>query len=230
MQQNSSKCIKGVGSAPACPICKGYSIKYGFTKANKQRYQCKTCAKVYIKNYAYKAYLKYIDKAIVKLLQECCGIRSISRVLEIATTTVLNRIRTIASSKSLTELSYHQSYEVDELCTFIKSKNRKTWIVYAWCKESRTVATYAVGARSKFTLAKVINKLLAFQPKQIFTDKLALYRQLIPPSIHIAKKRGTNHIERMNLCLRTDLKRLSRKTICFSKSKNMLEACLKVYF
>ena len=106
MQQKSSRCIKGVGGAPHCPVCKGYSIKYGFSKANKQRYKCKTCAKVYIIKYAYKAYLKYIDKAIIKLLQECCGIRSISRVLEIATSTVLSRIKTIASTKK-SLLHYH---------------------------------------------------------------------------------------------------------------------------
>ena len=91
--------------------------------------------------------------------------------------------------------------------------------MYAWCRESRKVVSYAIGARSKVTLSKVINHLLVFQPKHIYTDKLSLYLQLVPAHLHISKKRGTNHIERMNLSLRTDLKRLTRKTICFSKCK-----------
>uniref|UniRef100_UPI0038B502E2 IS1 family transposase n=1 Tax=Tenacibaculum singaporense TaxID=2358479 RepID=UPI0038B502E2 len=40
----------------------------------------------------------------------------------------------------------------------------------------------------------------------------------------------TNRIERMNLNLRTHIKRLSRKTICFTKNQKYLEAHLKIYF
>jgi insertion element IS1 protein InsB len=66
--------------------------------------------------------------------------------------------------------------------------------------------------------------------KQIFTDGLDSYRQIIPAAIHKVTHYGTNHIERKNLSLRTHLKRLNRKTIAFSKSLLVLEACLKIYF
>jgi hypothetical protein len=46
----------------------------------------------------------------------------------------------------------------------------------------------------------------------------------------ISKFRNTNHIERKNLSLRTHLKRLNRRTICFSKSLVILSACLRIYF
>ncbi|HEX2845848.1 MAG TPA: IS1 family transposase [Chitinophagaceae bacterium] len=52
----------------------------------------------------------------------------------------------------------------------------------------------------------------------------------MPSDRHIANAYNINHIERNNLNLRTHLKRLSRRTICFSKSITMLEACLKIYF
>ena len=42
--------------------------------------------------------------------------------------------------------------------------------------------------------------------------------------------RRTNRIERKNLAIWTDVKRLSRWTICFSRSRVMLENCLKIYF
>ncbi|WP_394801047.1 IS1 family transposase [Niabella ginsengisoli] len=44
------------------------------------------------------------------------------------------------------------------------------------------------------------------------------------------KKFGTNHIERYNLSLRTHLKRLARRSICFTKSLKILQAILKIYF
>ncbi|EHD3430994.1 hypothetical protein JRB05_004652 [Escherichia coli O124] len=38
---------------------------------------------------------------------------------------------------------------------------------------------------------------------------------------HVISKKCTQRIERHNLNLRTHLKRLTRKTICFSKSEDM---------
>jgi insertion element IS1 protein InsB len=82
----------------------------------------------------------------------------------------------------------------------------------------------------KKNLKRVTDTLLLSNCRQIFTDGLAIYKQIIPAALHKIKRYGTNHIERKNLGLRTHLKRLSRKTIAFSKSLLMLEACLKIYF
>ncbi|WP_262497378.1 MULTISPECIES: IS1 family transposase [Chryseobacterium] len=48
--------------------------------------------------------------------------------------------------------------------------------------------------------------------------------------MHQTKRFGTNAIERKNLSIRTHLKRLNRKTICFNKSIVMLTSILKIYF
>lgn len=88
---------------------------------------------------------------------------------------------------------------------------------------------FVVGNRTKENIGKVIGSLLVLSPKRIFTDKLNVYPGLIDESIHTANAYKINHIERFNLTLRTHLKRLSRKTICFSKSKGMLEDCLRIY-
>lgn len=64
----------------------------------------------------------------------------------------------------------------------------------------------------------------------VFTDGLPTYKVIIPKSCHNTTKRNTMIIERNNLTLRTNLKRLARKTICFSKTFEMLEATLKFYF
>jgi len=87
-----------------------------------------------------------------------------------------------------------------------------------------------VGGRTKKNLKRVTDTLVLANCKEIFTDGLPLYRDLIPVELHKVKRYGTNHIERKNLNLRTHLKRLNRKTIAFSKSLLMLEACLKIYF
>ena len=70
---------------------------------------------------------------------------------------------------------------------------------------------------------------LQLYPKRVFTDRLRTYIKLIPKKQHDTRKKNTTVIERNNLTLRTHLKRLSRKTICFSKNFEMLEATLKLY-
>ncbi|WP_410525977.1 IS1 family transposase [Rickettsia endosymbiont of Cantharis rufa] len=51
-----------------------------------------------------------------------------------------------------------------------------------------------------------------------FTDGWGSYARLLDPKKHIVSKKYTQRIERGNLNLRTRCKRLTRKTICFSKS------------
>uniref|UniRef100_UPI003898E482 IS1 family transposase n=1 Tax=Chryseobacterium formosus TaxID=1537363 RepID=UPI003898E482 len=63
-----------------------------------------------------------------------------------------------------------------------------------------------------------------------YTYKLRNYQYLIPKEIHSTKRFETNGIERKNLNLRTHLKRLNRKTICFSRSTVVLSSILKIYF
>jgi insertion element IS1 protein InsB len=119
---------------------------------------------------------------------------------------------------------------MDELRTYVKHKGNDCWIAYAICPYSKTVVDFAVGKRNKRVLRQVVNTLLLSGVHFIKTDKLNIYRSLIPPAIHINAAYNTNHIERNNLNLRTHIKRLCRRTICFSKSRAVLEACMRIYF
>ena len=121
-------------------------------------------------------------------------------------------------------------FEVDEMRTFYKSKTRLLWIVYALRRDTKQIADFAVGTRTIKTLKRVIDTVLLSGAEKIYTDKLHLYNYIIPADIHRSKSYNTNHIERKNLSLRTHLKRLNRRTICYSKSIAVLVACLKIYF
>ena len=56
-----------------------------------------------------------------------------------------------------------------------------------------------------------------FNIKRYYTDDWGAYERNIPTNEHEIGKASTQKIERKNLNLRTWIKRLSRKTICFSK-------------
>ena len=222
-----NRCYKSVGGL-LCVSCGREMIRYGKSR-EKQRYRCKSCKRTQMGIYFNKACNFSTNEHIVNYLKEGCGIRSIARLLAISASTVLRRIKRIADQLKKPVLS-GGIYEVDELRTYIKNKNRECWIMYALDRESGHVAEIEVGNRKKMNLKKVTDTLLLAKCRKIYTDGLAIYRQIIPPLIHRTKRYGTNKIERKNLSLRTHLKRLSRKTICFSKSISMLEACLKIYF
>lgn len=116
------------------------------------------------------------------------------------------------------------------MCTYIRHKRNFIWLVYALEKESKNVVSFNVGKRTNKTLSRVVDTLKLSEAKKIFTDKLKNYKYLIDDNLHSVKRFGTNNIERKNLTLRTHLKRLNRKTICFSKSLVILISILKIYF
>ncbi len=228
-QQINPTCFR-LGGEQLCPICNGKTIKYGKTKKGMQRYKCNGCNYRFQDGYSYKAYNINTNPQIVQLTKEGVGIRSIARLLSISPTTVIKRIKAISKQIQLPFLTKNKTYELDEICTYIQQKEKRIWIAYAIRKDTKEVVSFTVGKRSNKTLKVITDTLILSSAKKVFTDKLRNYRFLLPKRIHNTKKYGINHIERKNLTLRTHLKRLGRRTICYSKSIAMLIACLKIYF
>src|SRR5690606_32576789 len=230
MIKTSTSCFK-VSDIKICVFCRSDKIiKNGFTKNKKQQYYCKDCRKRFINFYTYRAYDKTLNNQIIALTKEGLGIRSTARVLAISPTTLLKRIVLIAQNVSRPVISRGKTYEVDEIRTFLKRKDKLIRIVYALERESRKVVSFYIGARTNKTLNVVLKTLHFAKAKHIFTDKLKHYKYLIKKTVHKITPFGTNHIERNNLTLRTHLKRLNRRTICFSKSLLVLVCILKIYF
>ena len=62
-----------------------------------------------------------------------------------------------------------------------------------------------------------------------FTDDWGAYKRNLEKGKHRVGKINMQKIERKNLTLRTRLKRLGRKTICFSKSMLMHEIVIGLF-
>lgn len=213
-----------------CRYCTHHCHKKGRQKNGKQKYRCVFCKKYQQEQYSSRAYQLDTDKSIVLHLKEGCGIRSISRLLQISVNTVLKRIRKISGNISKPPVPIGKDYEMDEMRTYIRKKTNLYWVVYALQKDNQKTVDFTIGRRTRNTLQRVSETLLLAKANKVFTDGLGHYRFLFPRKMHIVSPYKINRIERMNLTLRTHLKRLNRKTICFSKSAAMLAACLKIYF
>jgi insertion element IS1 protein InsB len=212
-----------------CKYCKGRCIKKGKYK-DVQKYQCGICRKYQRALYRQRRYCGTEQQQVISLSNEGVGISSIGRLLQIPKSTVQMMLFKAGFNKMAPDpAECNQDYEVDELFAF-KDRNRLHWyIIYAINRKTRRVIDVVVGQRTKENISRLVTRLLVLSPRRIYTDMLPVYTILIPRSLHRASQYKTNRIERKNLTLRTHLKRLSRKTICYSKSKAMLEACFRLY-
>ena len=214
-----------------CKFCKQHCQKAGRQKDGSQKLYCKACKKYQQQQYQYVACTTGICEKIKTLVCESVSIRGIARILKIALATVIRKIKWLASMIKKPAIPLQCNIlELDEMRTFVKKKENHYWIAYALCSKTKKVIDFVVGKRTKQTLKMIVNTLLLADVEIIKTDKLNIYSSLIPKSRHCTAAYNINYIERNNLTLRTHLKRLSRRTICFSKSLLMLECCLKIYF
>lgn len=122
MASLSTTSIKPVEKSAYCPHCKRKLYKHGKTREDKQRFRCSDCGKTHIRNYSYKGYNPSLNQNIIALTKEGVGIRGKARLLRISTTTLIARIKKIATEIKEPLLVHGKTYEVDELRTFIKKK------------------------------------------------------------------------------------------------------------
>jgi len=103
-------------------FCNGKCIKNGFQSNGNQRYKCYVCQRRRQIDYSYNVYKRDINREIVLFTKDGLEIRSTARILKISATTLLKRIISIARSITKPIISRGKTYEVDELCTYIRHK------------------------------------------------------------------------------------------------------------
>ena len=145
------------GVINCCKKCKSNQIiKSGKTSNNKQRFFCKSCSYRFIDNYTYKAYQQNINDSIIALTKESVSIRGTARLLGISPTTLLSRIINISRNIVQPPIAIGKIFQVDEMRTFIKRKDKLIWIVCALEQETKRIVSFNIGRRTNKTLYKVI--------------------------------------------------------------------------
>jgi insertion element IS1 protein InsB len=111
--------------------------------------------------------------------------------------------------------------ELDEMWSFVGSKRDQRWLWLAIDHNTRKIIAFAFGRRIQTVFKKLRKLLKPFDIRRYYSDAFACYCKLLPEKLHTVGKSNTQRIERKNLTLRTRIKRLARKTICFSKTIEM---------
>jgi insertion element IS1 protein InsB len=108
--------------------------------------------------------------------------------------------------------------EMDEMWSYVQSKAQQRWLWLAIDHRTRKVLAYVLGSHEDEAFFELKALLEPFGIMQFYTDGWGAYERHLEPAFHTVGKRNTQRIERKHLTLRTRIKRLVRKTICFSKS------------
>jgi IS1 family transposase len=123
--------------------------------------------------------------------------------------------------------------ELDEVWTFVGSKEHPVWLWLALCRRTRQIVAWWYGSRETFACRQLWKRIPKdYQRCFCYSDLLAAYEQVLPPEQHRAclKQEGqTNHIERFNLTLRQRVGRLVRKTLSFSKKTKPLVRAMRLF-
>lgn len=119
--------------------------------------------------------------------------------------------------------------ELDEQWSFVKDKSKQRWLWLALNHYTSEVLAYTFGDRTDNACKQLKQLLAPFNVTRYFTDGLGAYQRLVPYDQHEIGKRTTQKIERKFLTLRTRIKRLARKTICFSKSELMHDTVIGLF-
>jgi len=119
--------------------------------------------------------------------------------------------------------------EVDEMWSFVGKKRGPRWLWHAIDHRSGYVLAYVLGRRKDEVLLKLKALLEPFGITRYYTDYWGAYTRHLDADAHQPGKRNTQQIERKHLTLRTRIKRLVRKTICFSKSIQMHDIVLGLF-
>jgi insertion element IS1 protein InsB len=122
-----------------------------------------------------------------------------------------------------------QTAEIDEMWSFVGKKKSPRWLWHALDHRTGKVLAYVFGRREDHTLLKLKALLVPSGIKRFYTDGWGAYKRHLAPTRHEVGKRNTQQLERKHLTLRTRLKRLARRTICFSKSMQMHDLVIGLF-
>jgi insertion element IS1 protein InsB len=122
-----------------------------------------------------------------------------------------------------------EAAEVDEMWSFVGSKAHQRWLWHAIDHLTGVVLAYVFGSRADEGFGELQKLLKPFGLVHFYTDAAGVSKRRLPTTAHTVGKVHTQQIERKHLTLRTRIKRLARKTSCFSKSVFMHDTVIGLF-
>jgi insertion element IS1 protein InsB len=234
-----------------CPYCQSTDIvRHGTTPEGKQRYRCRACrlgrGRTFLLEYAYAGQAPEVKRQIVDMAMNASGIRDTARVLHVSPTTVLKELKKKVHQAVLKhlppegveveiwradELEVRRGLrsERDEMWSYVRRKANPRWLWPAIDHHTGQVLAYVFGRRQDTVFLELKALLEPFGITRYFTDGWGAYERHVEAEQHTVGKANTQKIESKHINLRTRIKRLVRRTICFSKTTTMHDLVIGLF-
>jgi insertion element IS1 protein InsB len=239
-----------------CPHCHGTDrVRPGKTRQGKQRYRCREqrCAgRTFLLEYAYAGQSPAVKQQIIEMAMNASRIRDTARVLHVSPTTVIKELkkkepalhavnqRVLATVSPepiaveiwrVDELEVHRELasELDEMWSYVAKKTNPRWLWHAINHRTGKVLAYVFGRRKDIVFLQLKALLEPFGITHYYTDGWGAYERHVEAEQHTVGKENTQKIESKHITLRTRIKRLVRRTICFSKTERMHDLVIGLF-
>jgi insertion element IS1 protein InsB len=121
------------------------------------------------------------------------------------------------------------SSELDEMWSYVGKKANQRWLWHAIDHHTGKVLASVFGERKDDVFLRLKALLKPFGITRFSTDGWGAYERHIAPEQHAVGKQHTQKIESKHINLRTRIKRLVRRTICFSKTERMHDLIIGLF-
>jgi len=119
--------------------------------------------------------------------------------------------------------------ELDEMWSYVARKSNPRWLWHAIDHHTGKVLAYVFGRRKDDVFLKLQKLLEPFGIMRFYTDGWGAYERHIDAAKHHVGKENTQKIESKHIKFRTRIKRLMRRTICFSKTEQMHDLVIGLF-
>lgn len=231
-----------------CPFCgEDWVVFNGKDRHGHQRCLCKQCNHTFPLNYKYNGARPEIKNAIVDMAMNGSGVRDTARFLGVSKDKVIATLRDLHKHVKYVNKRYLDNLdpsvplecdvvvdrnfnfdelkevkdlevEIDEMWSFYQPKKQQIWLWWLIDHRTNTPIAFIFGDKKDNNLVRLLDLVKDYNITMFYSDGNRGYSRYIPKDKLIVSKKNTQQIERNHLTLRTRLKRLARKTICFSKN------------
>lgn len=119
--------------------------------------------------------------------------------------------------------------ELDEMWSYVAKQSQPRWLWHAIDHHTGTVLAYVFGRRQDDVFLTLQQLLTPLGITKFYTDGWGAYERHLDAAQHQVGKENTQKIESKHINLRTRIKRLVRRTICFSKTERMHDLVIGLF-
>jgi insertion element IS1 protein InsB len=234
--------------AVQCPHCDSAQIvKRGKTHSGTQRSLCQNVAcatgSVLLADHN-RGCWPAVQHHIMARSLNASGVRDTARVLRLSTDTVFSELkkteavlesvnttllRPLKPDEIAVDIQRAGEAERDDMWSFVGKQGPQRWLWPAIDHHTGAVLAYVFGRRKDevFLPRKALREPCGLA--RFSTDSWGAYTRHLAPAVPSPGQRNTPQIARKPLTVRTRMKRLVRKTLCFSKTTQMHDIVIGLF-